>query len=147
LPLPLSSSSPQPGEICRPSPELPHGRASLRADSSKRGRAPPGTDSAGCGRAPATGGLRRARAPSRASSGHGREPCRRLCSSTGREERRRGEKGAEPLHPSKFNRRSLPTSGEHIPPGAAPLPPLPIQTAAGSPTKHTVTGALQPNTR
>jgi hypothetical protein len=141
LPLPLSSSSPQPGEICRPSPELPHGRASLRADSSKRGRAPPGTDSAGCGRAPATGGLRRARAPSRASSGHGREPCRRLCSSTGREERREGDGEGKRERSRSIPQNSTDGAYTHL---VSIFLPEPLHSHR-SPSKQL--RALQPNTR
>jgi hypothetical protein len=52
----------------------------------------------------------------------------------GRETRgkQRGESGAEPLRPSNFEGRSQPGSKGNTPPGAALLPPLPIQTPAGA---------------
>jgi hypothetical protein len=105
------------------------------------------------GRAPSGAGERLPRAPgassasltgassAAASSG----PHERERGETGG--RRRGETGAKPFRPSKFNRQSRPTSGEHIPPGAAPLPSLPIQTAAGADRLRSAPSALQPNTR
>jgi hypothetical protein len=50
----------------------------------------------------------------------------------------RGETGAERLHSSDFEERSEPAYLGNILPGAASLPPLPIQTIRDSSTKHTV---------
>jgi hypothetical protein len=97
------------------------------------------------GRAPSGAGERLPRAPGASSASL--TGASSAAASSGPHERRRGETGAKPFRPSKFNRQSRPTSGEHIPPGAAPLPSLPIQTAAGADRLRSAPSALQPNTR
>jgi hypothetical protein len=61
-------------------------------------------------------------------------------------ERRKRKMGAERLRPSNSEGRSQPAFGGYIPSGAAPLPPLPIQTAAGADRLHSAPAVLQPNT-
>jgi hypothetical protein len=66
----------------------------------------------------------------------------------GRETRHKRERetGAERLRPSNYEERSQPASRGYILSGAVPLPPLPIQTAAGLGRLRSAPGTLQANT-
>jgi hypothetical protein len=121
----------------RTTPPAAHGQVDceLRASELRRGlhrrKAPPA-----------------ARAPPTARHGLRHRHCHELGRERGEMEGDgRGRTVAERLCPSNSEGRSEPAYWRYILPGAAPLPPLSIQTATGADPLCSAPAALQPNTR